>query len=130
MTHLPARAVALGLLVAVTLTGRWVLARQVADPSGLLPTADALMSDLRYREALALYRSARQADDAATRVRAGAGAVRALLRMGLFTEAQAEGAAIAETDAGQAGAQAVDGDALWAAGLFQEAEAKYAAALA
>ena len=54
----------------------------------------------------------------------------ALLRVGMFGAARLEGASVAAADPQQAGAQAIDGDAFWSSGLFPEADARYAAALA
>jgi tetratricopeptide (TPR) repeat protein len=126
------RLASLGLLAVVFLTGRWVLAAQTngGGSSATLQIADGLMAEQRYQEAFALYRGARQTDDTKIRVRAGAGAVRALLRVGMFAEAQHEGASIAAADPTNPEAQALSGDALWSSGLFLEAEDKYAVALA
>jgi Flp pilus assembly protein TadD len=117
--------------VAVVVAGRLALAAQSpADPALTLRTADGLMAEERYHEAFDAYRSVRAADDPKIRIRAGAGAVQALLRVGMFGPAQLEGASIVAADPQQPGAQAIDGDALWSSGLFPEADARYAAALA
>jgi Flp pilus assembly protein TadD len=93
-----------------------------------LRAGDAMLSGLRYEEAIAIYQRARTSADAVVRVRAGAGIARALLRMGHFAEAAREGAAIVARDPDLAAAMAIHGDTLWALGRFQEAEARYAAA--
>jgi predicted aspartyl protease/Flp pilus assembly protein TadD len=120
------------LSVAVLLVaGRFALAAQSPlDLATVLRTADGLMAHERYQEAFEAYRTARTADDPTIRIRAGAGAVQALLRVGMFGAARLEGASIAAADPEQAGAQAIDGDAFWSSGLFPEADARYAAALA
>ena len=120
------------LFVAALLTaGRFALAAQSPlDPATVLRTADGLMAHERYHEAFEAYRTVRTAEDPNVRIRAGAGAVQALLRVGMFGAAQLEGASIVAADPQQAGAQAIHGDALWSSGLFAEADARYATALA
>jgi tetratricopeptide (TPR) repeat protein len=131
MQYVSEKVVRLWILVAIVVAGQWVLAAQAPPtPALLLQAADAFMANLRYQDALVAYRAARQTDDTVLRIRAGAGAVRALLRVGMFTAAQREGELIAKADPQQAAAGAINGDALWAAGLFPEAEDRYAAALA
>ena len=93
-----------------------------------LRAGDALLSGLRYEEAIALYQRARSSADADIRVRAGTGIARALLRMGQFAAAEREGAAIEARDPGRAAAMAIHGDTLWALGRFTDAESRYAAA--
>jgi predicted aspartyl protease/Flp pilus assembly protein TadD len=118
-------------VAALVPAGRFGLAAQSpGDPVAVLRSADGLMAREHYEEAFKAYRSVRTADDPKLRIRAGAGAVQALLRVGMFSAAQLEGASIAMTDPQEAGAQAIDGDALWSSGLFPEADARYAAALA
>ncbi len=94
-----------------------------------LREADALLSALHYEEALAAYRQARASEDARVRVRAGAGVTRTLLKLGQFEEALGEARTVATADPAAATAVALHGDAFWAAGLFEEAEGRYDAAL-
>jgi tetratricopeptide (TPR) repeat protein len=112
--------------------GTLAVSAQQASPgaSDLLQAGDVLMAGSHYGDALRVYRRARETDDVGVRVRAGAGAVRSLLRLGLFREGAREGAEVAARDPSSAPAIAVHGDALWAFGLFPEAEARYTAALA
>ena len=103
MSHAPRRLVGLWILsaVALVLAGRFGLAAQTpANSEGPIQIADALMAEQRYQEAFALYRGARMTEDPKTRIRAGAGAVRALLRVGMFSAAQLEGASIAAAASG------------------------------
>jgi tetratricopeptide (TPR) repeat protein len=117
-----------GLLVAaVALT---ISAQEPAGAGEQLRTGDALLSSLRYEDAIAAYERARGSADPVIRVRAGSGMVRALLRMGQFAEAARAGAAIEARDPGRSAALAIHGDTLWASGRFSDAEARYAAALA
>lgn len=113
-------------LLAATLTV--ALPAQEPGTGEQLRAADALLSELRYEEAIAVYQRARGSADADIRIRAGAGIARALLRMGQFAAAEREGAAIESRDPGRAPAMAIHGDTLWAQGLFDDAEARYAAA--
>jgi tetratricopeptide (TPR) repeat protein len=120
------------VVAIATVVGTWTIAgaaQQAATPTEFLQAGDVLMAGSQYGDALRAYRHARDTDDADVRVRAGAGVVRSLLRMGLFKDGASEGAAIAARDPQSAAAIAVHGDALWAFGLFHEAEDRYAAAL-
>ena len=100
-------------------------------PSAGIDFADGMMSKGRYREAIIAYQRARIASpDAIQRVRAGAGEVKGILRMGGFESAVDEAAALLESVPGNPQAMAVLGDALWAAGRFVEAEITYDKVLA
>lgn len=104
-------------------------AQRSATPAELLQAGDVLMAGSHYGDAIRVYRNARETDDAVNRVRAGAGVVRSLLRLGMFKDAAREGADVAARDPQNAVAISVHGDALWAFGLFLDAEREYAAAL-
>jgi tetratricopeptide (TPR) repeat protein len=120
------------LIVAVSVVAAWTFvgtAQQASTPAEFLQAGDVLMAGSQYGDALRAYRHARETDDADVRVRAGAGVVRSLLRLGLFKDGAREGAAIAARDPQNAAAISIHGDALWAFGLFHEAEDRYAAAL-
>ncbi|NQW04115.1 MAG: aspartyl protease family protein [Acidobacteria bacterium] len=106
-----------------------VAAQKAPSHDALLKQGDSLMSRLKYEDAYVAYRSARTSDDAAERVKAGTGMVRALLRLSLYAEAAREGAAVAERDGELAAAVSLHADTLWASGLFQEAEQRYQDAL-
>lgn len=105
------------------------LSAQEQAPDVRLREADVLMSVLRYEEALTAYRQARSSGDPRVRVRAGAGSTKVLLRMGRFEDAGVEAGAVVSRDPSIAAAISLHGDALWAAGLFVEAESRYAEAL-
>jgi tetratricopeptide (TPR) repeat protein len=127
----PARS-SKGLSLAAATVAVWtyaVAAQEGASPAQFLAAGDVLMAGSHYGDALRAYRRARDTEDAGLRVRAGAGVVRSLLRLGLFKDSAREGAAIAARDPQNASALAVHGDSLWAFGLFLEAEDRYAAAL-
>ncbi len=127
----PARFFTVLSLAAITVAACTlaVSAQQSPGAADLLQAGDVLMAGSHYGDALRVYRRARETDDVDVRVRAGAGAVRSLLRLGLFRDGAREGAEVAARDPSNAAAIAVHGDALWAFGRFPEAEARYAAAL-
>jgi len=122
------RALSVALVIAATWTYSGA-AQEPTNASQFLAAGDVLMAGSHYGDALRAYRRARETDDASVRVKAGAGVVRSLLRLGLFRDGAREGAAVAERDPQSAAAVSVDGDSLWAFGLFLEAEQQYAAAL-
>ena len=95
-------------------------------PADGIDYADGMMVKARYREAIVAYQRARLASpDPSQRVRAGAGEVKGILRMGGFASAVDEAASLLESVPGNPHAMAVLGDALWASGRFIEAEIAY-----
>jgi predicted aspartyl protease/Flp pilus assembly protein TadD len=118
------RSVIAALSLTLTLS-----AQEPSSQENQLERGDALMSRLQYEDAYVIYKSLRESNEAQTRVRAGAGMVRALLRLNLYSEAAREGAAVAARDGDVAAALSLHGDALWASGLFTEAERRYDDAL-
>jgi Flp pilus assembly protein TadD len=104
--------------------------RQAIDPEVQIQLGDLLLREGRYADAAEAYRKARDLGDARDRVRAGRGLVRALLRTAEFRRARGEGAALVALAPDNAEAQALNGDALWAAGLFDEAEDAFTRAAA
>jgi predicted aspartyl protease/Flp pilus assembly protein TadD len=123
------RVQGLSLSVVAALLLTWTMSAQEPPSKDQLERGDTLMSRLQYEDAYVVYKALRDSNEAQTRVRAGAGMVRALLRLNLYAEAAKEGAAVAERDGTLASALSLHGDALWASGLFQEAEARYDQAL-
>lgn len=99
-------------------------------PAAGIDFGDEMMVKGRYRDAVVAYQRARIASpDAFQKVRAGAGEVKAILRMGGFESAVDEAAGLLESVPGNPQATGVLGDALWAAGRFVEAEFSYDKAL-
>jgi predicted aspartyl protease len=95
-----------------------------------LQLGDLLAADGRFAGAAKAYRLARDQAEGPARVRAGQGLVAAMLRTAAFREARKEAAALVGDARRHPAALALEGDALWAAGLFDEAEASYEASLA
>ena len=107
----------------------WTTAAQDPSPAAQIEAADAYMTHARYRDAVLAYRSAKKTEDAALQLRAATGEIRALHRIAAYIDARASGAAIASAHPTQPEALALNGDGLWGAGLFQEAEVQYSRAL-
>lgn len=118
-------------MTVVMLVAGSLLAEQgrPVNHEALVTRGDQYMAARQYGDAFESYQSARASERLATRLRAGTGAIQALLRLSLFTDAARIGASVAERDSGEAAALSIHADALWAAGLFEEATARYEEAL-
>ena len=95
-----------------------------------LQLADLLFTDGRYAEAREAYQHAAKAPDRGLSARAAAGLVLSQLRVGSFQPALDDARTLAAAHPGNALLTAVQGDALWSCGMFDEAEAAYDASLA
>jgi predicted aspartyl protease/Flp pilus assembly protein TadD len=106
-------------------------AQQPASADIQLQLGDLLMAEARFRDAMDSYRRAMSASgsDETVRRKAHAGLVLALLRTGDFASARREAQQLTAANGGDAGAQALLGDTLWASGLFDEAERAFDASL-
>ena len=91
--------------------------------------ARALYEDGKYSDALKGFVQASESADTSIALGARKGTVQAALRIGEFTLARRT-ASILSTSDSDAEALALSGDALWAAGFFDEADREYARALA
>lgn len=123
----------LRLSVAVLLLGAAVTlaARAPAPDAGVqFQLATLLFEESRYREALDAYRKAVVTEDKALAVAARIGLVKCALRLAEFAEAQREAATLKQMAPGDAEALTIHADALWSAGLFDEADREYREALA
>ena len=100
------------------------------DPAAQLQLATDYLESARYREALAAYDLALQGNDAALVTRARKGKVRAALRVAEFDLAWAEAETLNAGEAPDIEARTLLGDALWANGMFDEADTAYREALA
>ena len=114
--------VACGIAVAV------LSAQAPADLTGQLARATALYDDGKYSDALKSFVAASESPEASTALAARKGTVLAALRVGEFTVAR-RAASILSTHEADAEALTLSGDALWAAGFFDEADHEYARAL-
>ncbi len=125
------RVVAAGALVAA---GSFALRADSTVPSHAfeiqLQLGDLLYSEGRYLDSLEAYRNALNAapPDAVHRPRIGV--IASALRVAEFEVARAEGEKLYRAEPANPEAMALYGDALWASGLFQDAETKYRDALA
>jgi len=116
-----------------------VLAALVSGVHGRAPGDDAalqfqlgtlLFEETRYREALEAFRKAVGADSKSMAVQARIGVVKSALRLGEFLEAQKEAQTLKQQDPRSAEVLSVHADALWSAGLFDEAHAEFKDTLA
>lgn len=111
-----------------------VMAAQSTSPTARAETriqlADLLLADQRPWEAIAVYDQAKEGGTPEQLVSASAGMLRALLQVAEFNRAYQEAEYLRGLAPRDARALALHGDALWAAGLFAEAEQAYRDVLA
>ena len=116
-------------LVAAIMSGVLVAGaqgRRGADDAPLqFQLATLLFDDTRFEEALEAFHNAAQSDDPRIALLARMGMVRSALRIGDFDRAQHEASSLRDEAPRDPEAIAVHADALWAAGLFDEAERAY-----
>jgi len=95
-----------------------------------LQLGDLLFSEGKYLDSLDAYRNALKTapSDASRRPRVGV--IASALRVAEFDLARAEAEKLYQADPKSPDAMTLYGDALWSAGLFQEAESEYRDALA
>ena len=89
-----------------------------------------LFDETRYREAIEAFRKALNTDNKSLQIQARMGVIKTALRLGEFLEAQKEGATLKQQDPKSADVIAMHADALWSAGLFDEAAEEFKDALA
>jgi Flp pilus assembly protein TadD/predicted aspartyl protease len=99
------------------------------DPSAQYQLATQLYDSARYREALGAYELVTQTGDEGLIIRARKGKVRSALRIAEFEMAWREADLLNQREAADAEARTLLGDALWASGRFDEADAAYTDAL-
>jgi hypothetical protein len=116
-------AVGFACLSAVALLS----AQAPEDLAEQLRRALSLQKDGRYADALESFVQASESPDTAVVLAARKGIVQSALRVGEFTLARRTAAALSVN--GDAESLTLAGDALWAAGFFDEAEREYARAL-
>jgi len=100
-----------------------------ADPAAQIQMATEFFEAARYQEAMDAYNLAIQSTDTQLVARARKGKVRAALRVAEFDLARAEAETLNAGSGVDAEAQTLLGDALWANGLFDEADAAYRSSL-
>ncbi len=114
-------ALVLGAVVAASLT----TGAQSADPGAAYARGTALFAQGAYREALDAFSEAIHTDDADLARRARQEKIRSALRIAEFDVARREAAVLMSGPGVDAAMHVLSGDALWASGLFDEAEAAY-----
>ena len=87
--------------------------------------ADLLHNDQRFWEAILVYDQAKQGSTTEQLIRRSRGMLEALLKVGEFMWAQKEAEQLRELAPRDPDALGIIAEALWAAGLFDEAEALY-----
>ncbi len=118
-----------GMVMASVLAVQVFLGAQLGPDTARSETrlqlANLLFDDQRYWEAIPVFDDAK--DDASSDqfIRASVGLLGALLQVAEFTRAQAEAEVLRRLAPGDPEALALVGDALWAGGLFDEAEEIY-----
>ncbi|MEO5742295.1 MAG: aspartyl protease family protein [Vicinamibacterales bacterium] len=95
-----------------------------------LQLAKLLFSDGRYVEAFAAFEQVKGHDDPRIKREALTGSVKSALRLGDFSHAYADGQLLARSSPRNAESLANYADALWAVGLFEDAEQKFQDSLA
>ena len=115
--------------LCVALVSGVVHGRDVNDASLQFQLGTLLFEETRYREALEAFRKAISADSKSISIQARIGVVKSALRLGEFIEAQHEATTLKQQDPRSADVLAVHADALWSAGLFDEAHQEFKDAL-
>ena len=95
-----------------------------------LQLGSLLYSEGRYNESLEAYQNALKTTDTLALRSARAGVIQSALRVAEFDLARNEAETLVKIAPRDPDAMTLYGDALWASGLFEEAELKYRAALA
>ncbi|HEY7290731.1 MAG TPA: aspartyl protease family protein [Vicinamibacterales bacterium] len=90
-----------------------------------LQLADLLYSEGRYGDSLDAYQNALKESPADSRQRPRVGVIASALRVAEFDLARTEAELLHKSDPTGPETAALYGDALWASGLFQDAEAEY-----
>jgi Flp pilus assembly protein TadD/predicted aspartyl protease len=101
-----------------------------SDADLQLQLATLLYDETRYQEALQAFDQATKTDDPILAVRARKGTVRTSLKVAEFGRARREAEALKKIAPTDPEAIALYGDALWSAGLFDEADRSYREGLA
>jgi len=114
-------------VLAAALTGL-LRAQDVSDARDLYQRALTLYAQGEYAGALRTFIRSQTSADASLAVLGRKGAVRAALRIAEFDVARREAEALTREVGADAESLTLSGDAMWAAGLFEEADREYARA--
>jgi Flp pilus assembly protein TadD len=125
MNRLGVLTVAVACALGLSVTGQI----PVADAELQYQLGNLLSEETRYHEALDAFGKATGTSDPAIVIRARKGLVRTALRLAEFAMAFEEGQRLAGEAPADPDALALYGDALWSAGLFDEAQAEYEKAM-
>ena len=114
-------------MTVALLIGATLAVRGAADTDAdlQLQLATLLYDETRYQEALQAFDQAARTDDPLIAVRARKGSVRTSLKVAEFGRARREAEALRKIAPNDSEAVALYGDALWSAGLFDEADRAY-----
>lgn len=122
-------ALVVAMLATVLATG--AQGRRSSDDAELqLQLATLLFDETRFSEAIEAFARAAESADRRIALQARMGLVRTALRVGDFSRAQREAATLRRDAPRDPEAISIHADALWAAGLFDEAEEEWRDALA
>ncbi len=119
--RLPVPLALVGAVVAASLT----VGAQSADPAAAYARGMTLFAQGAYREALDAFTEATVAGDTDVSRRARPELVRSALRIAEFDLARREAAVLMNGPGVDAAMHVLNGDALWASGLFDESEVSY-----
>lgn len=122
--------VCVAVAVAVPLLGSSVSAISSDAAEIELQMADLLFRDGRYIDAFDTYQRVEASEDPHVHRRALIGSIRSALRLADYAHASEDAAELMRNGPRDAEGVALYGDALWAMGLFEEAEAAFRDALA
>ena len=112
-------------LVALGLAGGLRGSAQSDTPDLQLQRGQALYGEGRYREALAAFLQASSAETPAVKGPAQVGVLQAALRVAEFGLARSTAVALRQERPSDTGILSLYGDAMWSAGLFEEARQAY-----
>jgi Flp pilus assembly protein TadD/predicted aspartyl protease len=125
LRRFPGRTRASVVALALFIGGTLVVRGAGSDADLQLQLATLLYDETRYQEALTAFDQATQTDDPLLAVRARKGTVRTSLKVAEFSRARREAEALKKIAPSDPEAIALYGDALWSAGLFDEADRAY-----
>ena len=128
------RGIRAAVMAAMVVAASFSIRADVSQPSQAaeiqLQIGHALLREGRYRDALEAYQHALDGSDPSAARPARAGIVQSALRIAEFGLARLQADALVEAAPRDPDALVLHGDALWASGLFEEAENRFREAVA